>query len=91
MQDKSSLLHVESAKYYEDYKLVVAFNDGSSHIADFEKTILSDSRPIISSLKDISLFKDFCIKNHTVSWSNGLDFAPEFIKGCSIKVLNESA
>ena len=50
-----------------------------------------DSRPIISSLKDIFLFKDFCIKNHTVSWSSGLDFAPEFIKDCSIIVLNESA
>lgn len=85
------MLHVETAKYYEDYKITVSFNDGSSHIVDFENAILSDSRPIISALKDVSLFKDFYIKNHTISWSNGLDFAPEFIKDCSIKVLNETA
>ena len=85
------MLHVETAKYYEDYKITVSFNDGSTHIVDFENAILSDSRPIISALKDVSLFKDFYIKNHTISWSNGLDFAPEFIKDCSIKVLNETA
>ncbi len=85
------MLHVESAEYYKEYKITVTFNDGSSHIADFEKTIFSDSRPIISALKDVSLFKDFSIKNHTVSWSNGLDFAPEFIKDCSVKILNKSA
>ena len=70
------LLYVESAKYYDDYKLTVLFND---------------TCPIILALKDISLFKDFTIKNHTISWSNGLDFAPEYIKDCSIKVLNEIA
>lgn len=85
------MLHVESAEYYNEYKICVTFNDGSSHIVDFEKTIFSDLRPIISALKDISLFKDFCIKNHTISWSNGLDFAPEFIKDCSVKILNKSA
>ena len=85
------MLHVESAKYIESYKMAVTFNDGTSHIVDFEKTIFSDNRTIITALKDISLFTDFSIKNHTISWSNGLDFAPEFIKDCSIKILNESA
>ena len=85
------MLHVESADYYSDYKIVVTFNDGSSHLVDFEKTIFSDSRAIVSALKELSVFKDFSIQNHTVSWSNGLDFAPEFIKECSIKKLGESA
>ncbi|MBO4533475.1 MAG: DUF2442 domain-containing protein [Treponema sp.] len=85
------MLHVISAEYFEDYKLKVSFNDGSTHIVDFKKTIMSDHRQIINDLKDISLFKDFCIQNYTISWSNGLDFAPEFIKDCSVKVLNEIA
>ena len=85
------MLHVESAVYLNGYKLKVSFNDGSSHIVDFEKTILNDNRKIITDLKDLSLFKDFSISNHTVSWTNGLDFAPEFIKSCSIKVLDETA
>lgn len=85
------MLHVESAKYFSDYKLEVTFNDGSSHLVDFEKTIFNDSRVIVSSLRDLAVFKDFSIQNHTVSWANGLDFAPEFIKNCSIKILGESA
>lgn len=85
------MLHVESAKYYEDYKITIVFNDGSSHLIDLKNTIFSDSRAIINALKDLSLFKDFTIKNHTISWSNGLDFAPEFLRDCSIKKLGETA
>ena len=85
------MLHIKSAKYYDDYKLTVPFNDGSSHLVDLKNTIFSDSRPIIIELKDLSLFKDFTIKNHTISWSNGLDFAPEFLRLCSIKRLDEIA
>ena len=85
------MLHVESAKYHEGYKIEVTFNDGSSHLVDFEKTIFIDSRAIVSALKDLTVFKDFSIQNHTISWANGLDFAPEFIKDCSIKLLDESA
>ena len=85
------MLHVESAKYQSDYKIIVAFSDGSSHLVDLKQTVFNDSRAIVSDLKDLALFKDFSIKNHTISWANGLDFAPEFIKDCSIKVLNETA
>lgn len=85
------MLHIESAKYHGEYKIEVTFNDGSSHLVDFEKTIFNDSRAIVSALQDLSVFKDFSIQNHTISWTNGLDFAPEFIKDCSIKLLGESA
>ena len=53
------MLHVESAKYCSDYKIEVTFNDGSSHLVDFEKVIFIDSRTIVSDLKDLALFKDF--------------------------------
>ena len=85
------MLHVESAKYHGEYKIEVTFNDGSSHLVDFEKIVFNDSRAIVSALKDLTVFKDFSIQNHTISWANGLDFAPEFIKDCSIKLLGESA
>ncbi len=85
------MLHVESAKYHSDYKIVVAFNDGSTHLVDFENTISNDSRAIVSALKDLTVFKDFSIQHHTIAWANGLDFAPEFIKDCSIKLLTETA
>ena len=85
------MLHVESAVYKNDYKIVVTFNDGSSHLVDFEIVIFDDSRAIVSALRDLEVFKIFSIQNHTISWANGLDFAPEFIKDCSIKLLGESA
>ena len=86
-----NILHIESAKYHSDYKIAVTFNDGASHLVDFEKVIFDDSRAIVSALRDLAVFKDFSIQNHTISWANGLDFAPEFIKDCSIKLLGESA
>lgn len=85
------MLHVESAVYKNDYKIVVTFNDGSSHLVDFGNTISNDSRAIVSALKDLTVFKDFSIQHHTIAWANGLDFAPEFIKTCSIKLLGGSA
>ena len=86
-----NILHIESAKYHSYYKITVTFNDGSSHLVDFEKVIFNDSRAIVSALRDLEVFKIFSIQNHTISWANGLDFAPEFIKDCSIKLLGESA
>lgn len=85
------MLHVESAKYHGEYKIEVTFNDGNSHLVDFEKTISNDSRAIVSALKVLTVFKDFSIQHHTIAWANGLDFAPEFIKDCSIRVLTEIA
>ena len=42
--------------------------------------IFQDKREIVQSLKDVALFKSFTVKVHTITWPNGLDFAPEFIK-----------
>ena len=39
------MLHVESAKYHGVYKIEVTFNDGSSHLVDFEKVIFNDVNP----------------------------------------------
>ena len=85
------MLHVESAVYKSDYKIAVTFNDGSSHLVDFEKTIFIDSCAIVSALKDLTVFKDFSIQHHTITWGNGLDFAPEFIKEYSIKLLEKNS
>ena len=74
------MLHVTDAKYIGDYKISVEFNDGCRFIADFESVIKSDHRPIVQQLADINTFRDFALHAHTITWSNGVDFAPEFIK-----------
>lgn len=74
------MLHVTEAKYIGDYKISVAFNDGCRIIADFEKVVKSDHRAIVQQLANINIFKDFSLQAHSITWSNGVDFAPEFIK-----------
>ena len=74
------MFHVIDAKYIGDYKISVEFNDGCRFVADFESVIKSDHRAIVRQRADINTFKDFTLQAHTITWSNGVDFAPEFIK-----------
>ncbi|MCM1320865.1 MAG: DUF2442 domain-containing protein [Bacteroides sp.] len=74
------MLHVENAKYIGEYKIDIAFDDGTRRLVDLESVVFSDGRKIVSELKDLALFKDFSIQRHTVTWKNGLDFAPEFLR-----------
>jgi hypothetical protein len=74
------MLHVIDAKYIDNYEISVTFNDGYHFVVDFEKVIKSDPRAIVKQLADLNVFKDFCLQAHTITWSNGVDFAPEFIK-----------
>lgn len=74
------MLHIVKAEYIADYKVKVSFNDGVSAIADFKETILKDKRAVIHSLSDTTLFRDFKVQANTITWSNGVDFAPEYIR-----------
>lgn len=74
------MLHIIAAEYISDYKISVAFNDGSRCVADFERVVKSDHRPIVQQLSNLDLFRDFKVQANTVVWGNGVDFAPEFIK-----------
>lgn len=68
-------LHVEQAKYIDSYKVCLSFNDGTNGEIDLSEELYGE---IFESLKDISFFKTFVLEGHTLSWSNGADFAPEF-------------
>jgi len=74
------MLHVIDAKYIADYKISVTFDDGCCCVADFEGVVKSDNRLIVRELSNLDLFKDFKVQAHTIVWSNGVDFAPEYIK-----------
>ena len=74
------MLHITDAKYIADYKISVAFDDVSCGVVDFESVVKDDHRPIVQQLSNLDLFKDFKVQARTIVWSNGVDFAPEFIK-----------
>ena len=72
------MLHINHAKYIEDYKIEVTFSNGRSGVADLSDALRG---PIFSPLKDKTLFSQVQINETlaTVTWPNGADFAPEFI------------
>ncbi len=69
--------HVEQAKYINEYKVWLSFNDGAEGEIDLSSELYGE---IFEPLKDISFFKSFTLQGHTLSWSNGADFAPEFLR-----------
>ena len=69
-------LEVLSAKYLGDYKINLLFNNGESKTVDlFDKLI----GKVFEPLKDKTYFQSFVIKFNTIEWSNGADFAPEYL------------
>ena len=69
---------VTDAKYIREYTLYLSFSDGSDGEVDLEHELDGE---IFEPLKNITYFKDFSVNQelHTVVWSNGADFAPEFL------------
>ena len=77
---------VISAKYIQDYRIWLVFNDNVAGEIDFSNELDGE---IFEPLKDIKYFKNFKIRGHTLSWDNGADFAPEFLRE-SIQVKSEN-
>lgn len=70
-------IHVINAKYVEDYKIWLSFNDGAEGTVDLSSEIYGE---VFEPLKEKDFFKSFTLEGHTLSWSNGADFAPEFLR-----------
>ncbi len=71
-------LHITDAKYIEDYKVEVAFNNGKRGIADLSEALHGD---IFEPLKNQAIFSSFVVDKEleTLVWPNGADLAPEYI------------
>lgn len=70
-------IHVEQARYISGYKVWLSFNDGSEGEIDLSSELDGE---VFEPLKNIAFFKSFTVEGHTLSWSNGADFAPEFLR-----------
>lgn len=71
-------LHVIGARYLEEFRVEVSFNDGRKGIADLREALRG---PVFEPLKDKSLFAQLFVDDEldTISWPNGADLAPEYI------------
>lgn len=70
-------LHVLEARYVRDYVVSLKFSDGAVGEADLSAEL---DGPIFGTLRDIEQFKRFSVARHTLTWPNGADFAPEFLR-----------
>ena len=70
-------LHVVEARYVRDYTVWVRFNDGTAGEVDLSGEL---EGPVFGPLRDIERFKAFSIAYHTLTWDNGADLAPEFLR-----------
>jgi len=70
-------LHVTQARYIDDYTVWLSFNDGAEGKIDLSSELYGE---VFEPLKDKSFFRSFTLEGHTLSWLNGADFAPEFLR-----------
>jgi hypothetical protein len=78
------MLFITHAEYIEGYSIALTFSDGSQRVVDLVSELFGE---VFEPLKDITLFKGVYV-NHdtgTIEWSNGADFAPEFLFEKSVK------
>lgn len=73
------MIQVTSARYIDQYKIYLKFNDEKEGVLDLKDTITKDHRAIVRALSDIEQFKKFKLAADTLVWENGLDLAPEFL------------
>jgi hypothetical protein len=64
------ILEVSSAKYIEEYRIELLFNDGERRIVDLKDSF---DGPVFQPLKDLDFFKKFKIDFNTIEWPNGAD------------------
>ena len=76
--DTHELLWVTKAEYADEYKLVLTFSNNVMKCVDLKDSLYGE---VFEPLRDVEKFKQFALSDWTVEWSNGADFAPEYLFG----------
>ena len=72
------MLSIVDAKYQDEYKIVVEFNNHKKGVVDLKDFILNGRLKAFKQLQDIEKFKNFTV-NYTIKWNDELDLAPEYL------------
>ena len=75
-------ISVTKAEYKDNFRIYLEFDNGVSGIVDLKDSLDGE---IFEPLKEQSLFKSFLLDTWTIGWSNGADFAPEFLYDLALK------
>ena len=73
------MLHIKSVKPLSDFRIWVAFDDGTEGQVDLEGHLKGS---VFEPLRDREYFSRVSIdpELETIVWPNGADLAPEFVK-----------
>jgi len=63
-------ISIEDAKYVDDYKIYMKFNDGKENTVDFGEFILNASHPDIQKYHDKEMFKNFMLEHGEIEWND---------------------
>ena len=66
----SKLITIEKAKYIDNYKISLLFNDGKENILDFKNFIIKSQHPDIKKYQDKNLFKNFNLEYGELEWND---------------------
>ncbi len=71
-------LHITEVIYLKKYQLRLIFDNGIVKDVDLKDELYGE---IFEPLEDVEFFKQVAINldTNTIEWSNGADFAPEFL------------
>ena len=69
-------LEVKNATYLDEYKILLAFNNGVKKTVDLKSKLNGE---VFEPLKELNYFRRFTIRFNTIEWNNGADFAPEYL------------
>ena len=76
MLQNDFFIEVKQAEYIQDYTIKVYFTNNCIKKINLKNHLNGE---IFQPLKNIDFFKKFTIPLNTIEWSNGADFAPEFL------------
>ena len=68
---------IRSAEIVKGYLMKITFDDGQSKLVDFKKFIRDG---VSSQLNDEDYFKNYKVENGYITWENGFDFCPVYLK-----------
>ena len=75
-------ISVTKAEYKDDFRIYLEFDNGVSGIVDLKDSLDGE---VFEPLKEQSFFKSFLLDTWTIGWSNGADFAPEYLFELALK------
>jgi len=72
-----SILHVTDLEYLGEHRLALRFDDTTEGEVDLSKDL---SGEVFEPLRDPSFFAQAKIEGGAVTWPNGADLAPEYLR-----------